>query len=200
MRVLLDDQPCDVDGDSVAAALDQLAADVEASGRLIVEVVVDGTAWTQQQLSSETNLATSPDEIRLISAPRNELIRQVLSDATGELEVIQNDTQRAAESLERGDRADAMQSLIQSFERWQLVHQAAALCFQTADVTLAGLDVDGTPAAEHSANLAERLGTVRDALTAGDDVELSDILQYELPEVITGWRSVLNALDAHLTV
>ena len=48
MRVLLDDIPCDVTATTVSQAIEAAAVVANNKGRLIVEVSVDGSQWTER--------------------------------------------------------------------------------------------------------------------------------------------------------
>ncbi|MCH8212130.1 MAG: hypothetical protein IIB99_12260, partial [Planctomycetes bacterium] len=52
MQVLLDENVCDVVAGTVAEAIAACATLAQAQGRLIVDVHVDGTRWSEQQPDS----------------------------------------------------------------------------------------------------------------------------------------------------
>ena len=54
MQVLLDDIPTDIAAQTVGEAIDAAADLADGRGRLIVDVSVDGTHWTQSELASAT--------------------------------------------------------------------------------------------------------------------------------------------------
>jgi len=83
MQVYLDDTPCDVDCQTLAHAIADAAAQAEQAGRLIVEVMVDGESWTQQQLSGEDMTQATANEVRMTSVDPTQLrlIRSMRSSA-----------------------------------------------------------------------------------------------------------------------
>ena len=66
MRVLIDNSPCAVDADSVGEAVAAAASVAEKSGRMIVEVIVDGDHWTEAQITSASCASQSAEEVVLV--------------------------------------------------------------------------------------------------------------------------------------
>jgi hypothetical protein len=57
MRILLDDRDTTLHADTIATALQEAATLAERSGRMIVEVHVDGIAWGEEDLASAEHVA-----------------------------------------------------------------------------------------------------------------------------------------------
>ena len=81
MRVFLDEQLCETDADSVAAAIAGAASLAEKQGRMVVEVMVDGDHWTDEQIASASSSDACAEEVKLQSAVPGQLVCQVLHDA-----------------------------------------------------------------------------------------------------------------------
>jgi hypothetical protein len=199
MRVLLDDQPCDVCADSVGEAIAAAATLAESRGRMIVEVNVDGRAWSGAELGQVGSPAfrSRNGEVRLISAKPAELVRTTFHDAAqalGEADALQ---QSAAELLQAGQTAAAMDKLSDAVGIWSAVQQALIMGAQAA-----GMDLEALLAADDRrravATLNTHLKTIRSALETGDPVGLADTLLYDLPDVVTHWRSLLHDLQQRI--
>src|SRR5688572_16500407 len=99
MRVLLDNQLCDIPADSVTAAVTHAAALAQQNGRLIVEVVVNGRTWNSDDLDKLDQQPNDADEIRLTTADPATLICETLDDAGDALVDAERLQKEAAESI-----------------------------------------------------------------------------------------------------
>jgi hypothetical protein len=198
MRVLIDDRPCDVTGDSVGAALAEAASRAEASGRVIVEVVVDGERWGETELSSPERSQAAADEVQLVSADRGELVCRTLGEAADVLGEIDDLQRHSAESLQVGEVSDGMTRLGEALELWLLVQRSIDMSLQTMGIDLETVKHDGERIAASVNGLEQQLRGVRDALSRHDSVALADTLLFELPEVIEHWRGVLGSVQRHV--
>jgi len=195
MRVLIDDRPCDVTGDSVRDALTEAASRAESTGRVIVEVVVDGERWGESELGSPERCAGTADLVHLISADRRELVCRTLGEASDVLSEIDELQRSAAEAVQVGDTADGMTRLAEALELWLLVQRSISMSLQTMDLDLDAVRHDGEPVGDSVNALEGQLRGVRDALTSQDSVALADTLLYELPDVIEHWRGILGSVQ-----
>lgn len=198
MRVLIDDRPCDVTGDSVRDALTEAASRAESSGRVIVEVVVDGERWGESELGSPERCAGRADLVHLISADRSELVCRTLGEAADVLAEIDELQRTAAESVQVGDTAEGMSRLAEALELWLLVQRSISMSLQTMELDLDTVRHDGEPIGASVNALEGQLRGVRDALTRRDSVALADTLLYELPDVIEHWRGILGSVQRHV--
>lgn len=200
MRVFLDDQPCEVAGDTVVAAVAEAAELARATGRMIVEVIVDGQIWTSQQFDSPDHSECTASEVRLLSALPAELVRQTLVDAAGALNEAAALQQQAAELLQQDHVPQAMQRLQRAMAIWGSVQQAL-----TMGASVASIDLNKTaPGMECSINqmiasLNDQLRMMRDELQRQDTVALADTLLYDFPPVIRRWQDLLTGLPVRLT-
>ena len=174
----------------------------EKHGRMIVEVIVDGTHWTETQITSESCISQSAEEVHLVSAEPRQLVQQTFEDAAEALnrcDALQCD---AAELIQANQMDVAMQRLAEAMAIWQSVQAAvekgsALLCIQLDSllcIQLDSLTVDGVGAGDAIRQLNEQLLAIRDALQGRDPVGLSDTLLYVLPDVIKLWRHLLGEL------
>jgi hypothetical protein len=206
MRVLLDDIEQNLAADSVGAAIAAAAELAERGGRMIVEVIVDGRPWSQQEIEQER---AGPDsEVRLTSADPVELVSETLGDASFALADAAELQQAAGELLQAGQTAQAMDKLNKAVSIWLSVQQAVTMGAELMRIDLAcfgGSAMAGPgPAAavgnavEVIASLNRQLQAMRAGLESGDTLALSDTLMYDLPPVVEQWQRLLDDLRRHV--
>jgi hypothetical protein len=191
MRVLLDDSPCDVEARYAGEAIAAAAAMADRVGRLVVDVMVDGLAWSPERLEGLGTDRTLAQEVRLVTSSARDLARAALADASEALSSADELQREAAELLEAGRQPAAMQRLGEAITIWTRVQRAVALSVEVMSLEFGAMEVEGVPAAELIQSLGQRLRLLRSALAADDHVGLADTLLYELPEVVQSWRDLL---------
>jgi len=201
MRVLLDQSVCDVPADTVGQAIDAISHLARQRGRLIVEVLVDGTSWNAQQIDDQAGRASVAREVKLTTADPSELIGQTFQDASLALRDADELQQAAAGQLQAGQTREAMGKLTQAFGIWSSVQQAVEMGTQLAEIPMNSFTVPGEGGQRIALDkviiqLHARLNQVRSSLQSGDTAALADILLYELPTVVHQWRGVLDELQA----
>lgn len=200
MRLFLDDNPCGCPADSVAQAIAAGAAIAESSGRMIVEVFVDGEQWNSDKLQDlDTHHAAG--EVRLTSADPNDLVSQTLDDAVEALSDVNELQGSAAQLIQSGQEQAAMAELKSAFALWASIQQAVSMSAELADVDLNALSIetpksDAVTPKQSIQNLNAQLHVIRDALESGDFVALADALLYEMPPVTEQWRELLLQLKS----
>jgi hypothetical protein len=195
MRVLLDNQPCDVQADSLDQAIAAAATLAESRGRMIVEVHVDGRTWSGSDFENRANQNSSASarEVRLTSAKPTELVRETFRDAAQALAEADALQQDAAQMLQAGKTSAAMEKVADALTIWSSVQQALVMGAQAA-----GMDLHALLAADDRrqalTSLNTHLKTIRTSLETSDPVGLADTLLYDLPDVVSHWRSLLHDL------
>jgi hypothetical protein len=194
MKVLLDDMPCEVNAATVGEALDAASAVAEQRGRLIVDVSVDGTRWTESDLSSADRTSAAAEVVHFTSAAPRELVRQTFADAADALTDADELQRETARLLQADHRTVSLDKLNEAISIWLQVQEAIVKGSQ-----LVGIDLDGLalprPIGESINVLNERLEAVHGALARNDVIALADTLLYEFPEVVQEWRGILNELQ-----
>ncbi|MHC4080723.1 MAG: hypothetical protein ACYS15_01025 [Planctomycetota bacterium] len=197
MQVLLDDMPCEVNATTVGEALDAASALAEQRGRLIVDVSVDGTRWTESDLSSPDRTDAAAEIVHFTSAAPRELVRQTFADAADALTDADDLQRETAQLLQADRRTVSLDKLNAAISIWLQVQEAIVKGSQ-----LAGLDLDTValprPIGESINALNQRLEAVHGALARDDVIALADTLLYEFPEVVEEWRRILNELQCLL--
>jgi hypothetical protein len=197
MKVLLDDMPCEVNATTVGEALDAASAVAEQRGRLIVDVSVDGTRWTESDLSSPDRTDAAAEVVQFTSAAPRELVRQTFADAADALTDADDLQRETAQLLQADHRSVSLDKLNEAISIWLQVQEAIVKGSQ-----LVGLDLNAVvlprPIGESITALNQRLEAVHGALARNDVIALADTLLYEFPEVVEEWRGILDELQRHL--
>ena len=198
MRVLLDDQPCETKATTIGEAIAGAAAIAEERGRVVVEVCIDGAAWTARELGSPDLNRGTADEISLFSADLRELVAKTLTDAADALTGADDLQRAAAKAIQANKHAPAMEKLGEALSIWSSVREAVVKACEATRIDLEALRI-GDESVQTSVDLLhDRLRTVRAALEADDPVALSDTLLYELPEAVVAWREMIHGLVDHV--
>lgn len=199
MRVVLDENVCSIDAESVNQAIAAASSLVEEQGRMIVEVVIDGQRWTGEDCPVLEAALPSTQEIRLTSADPIELIDQTFSDAIALLDDADQLQRSAGELLQTGQMRAGMEPLSQALTIWTSVQQALSMGAELAEVDLDQFHSRaGQPAAAAIQELEAHLRLIQEALKSRDIVALSDTLLFELPAIVEQWRELLADLNAHI--
>jgi hypothetical protein len=193
VQILLDELPCDVEAATVAEAVMAVAALARERGRLIVDVVVDGTRWNGDAAPP----AGAASVVALTSTEPAALVRETFAHAAEALVEADGLQRAAAESLQSDRAVEAMDNLAGAMAIWDGVREAIV-----SAATLGALGGGAAAPAEAAcpdlepavALLQGRLEALRTALQRGDTVAVSDALLYEFPEVVARWRALLEAL------
>ena len=194
MRILLDDHETTLKADTVGGALQEAATLVEKSGRLIVEVEVDGISWCEEDLASTEHIQRGASEIRLSTAHPAELLRDTFANAA-EAVLNADDMQRnAAKLLQANRETEGMQALLESLAIWGSVQTAISRGLELGvisrdQVRAAGIDIDGA-----IAELDTRLRSLREAMKSSDTTAVSDCLLYEFPATTKVFAQMLAAV------
>ncbi len=196
MRILLDDQLCDVQSKTVGDAITGVAEIVRDQGRLIVEVVVDGQLWTSEQLDAEELVGSGADEVRLTSALPRELASHVFADAGGALDEAEQHQARAAEMIQSGQVAQGLQEFGEALSLWLSVQQAVEKAAELVDIDLAAAEVGGETGDQILAKVQRHLQALKSQVQSQDMLGVADTLLYDLPEVLQEWRELLAHLAA----
>ncbi len=198
MRVLLDNDECDMAVGSVGEAVAAGAALASDRGRTVTDVLVDGTRWSDDQLASPDIEQATATEVQIITADPGELVSETFAEAAWALSDAGKLQEEAAQLIQAGQPRDAMDKLRDAVSIWLSVQEAVTKGSQLARLDLDSVTMDGISAQLCIERLAEQLRMIRSALQANDPVGLSDTLLYEMPEVVDEWRRLLEQLRGHV--
>ena len=199
MKIILDDAPLTETPATLAEAIAAAAARAAGMQRVIVDILVDGRAVSADELDDASAMAHECAELRLTTAePRafGRVTMQAAADALGDARESQ---QRAAELFEAGNAGEAFRSLDSALNLWQAARQSLDQGAQ-----LVGLDLTALPL-EHPdvlpeaiSRLSAALEEVRRSVTAQDWAGLSDVLLYDLDDLVGEWQKLLRDVAGHV--
>jgi hypothetical protein len=194
MRILLDNRETSLRADTVAVALQEAAILVERTGRMIVEVEVDGTTWGEEDLADASHTARGAVEVRFATAHPAELLRDTLAHATDAVLNAEQIQRNAARLLQANRDGEGLQSLLEALAIWGSVQTAVSRGLELGVVSrdslkAGGIDLDGAVAV-----LDKQLRALRDAMQSQDPTAVSDCLMYEFPATAKRFAETLAAM------
>ncbi len=202
MKIILDDTPI-ADPPSKATTLaEAIAAAAERAAtldRVIVDIFADGRAVSSEELDDEASMAHTCDEVRLTTAEPRSFVRVTMCDAADALDGARECQQRAAELIEAGSTTEGYEALEGSLALWQSARQSLDQGAQ-----LIGLDLSTLPfehpdiLPEAIAKLSAALEEVRRCVGAQDWAALSDVLLYDLDDLVGEWQKLLRDVAKHI--
>mgnify|MGYP001355835868 FL=1 len=199
MRLLLDDQPCTTTATTIGEAVAEAAEAAEKSGRLVIEVLVDGASLSEEDLQESDRLSNSASEVQLLTTTMNELLRETFFHASEALVDAGEVQKEAAELIQAGKQAEGMQSLFTALEAWGGIRDAVVKGLALADISPEEITVDGIALPDAIGRLQVRLGGLKEAMVEEDVSATCDCLLYDLPESTGEWGTILSGLANRFT-
>ena len=197
MPIHIDDQPSTLTAGSMRELLAAVSESLVSSGRVVVEVKVDGRSITGPALDDDQPTADAAD-IRVYTAKPGDLVVGILDEVRTQLAVSQQMQQEAADLLQQGDPAKAMDLVKQSIDGWLQAQQAVGQSAQLLQLDLQVIKVDDQPVMERMSELINALNELKDIIGANDFVAMADALQYEWPEITDRWDASIAAIIKHI--
>lgn len=194
MAILLDDATLEVPGPRLGEALQAAQARCEGTGRMLVEVKIDGQTVPGDQLETLAEREVGEAEVRMFSADPQTLTSSILEQVGHRLEEAQTMQTEAADLLQRGESQAGLKKVGEAVEPWLQTQQAVLQSAHIMGIELSTLEVDGEPLQSAINELVTRLKELRDLVNAQDTVGLADVLQYEWPDTTEKWRSLVKTL------
>lgn len=195
MPVLIDDQPVPLAGQSLRELLASANSHLAESGRVVVEVKLDGQPVTGDALESDT---PTPDqsEVRVYTAEPAALAAGILEQVREQLHAASKMQQEAADLLQEDEASQALELVRGSIDGWlqaqQAVTQTAALL--NIDLSLVQVESEDDTVVMRMQELIQRLVELKDLVQANDFVSLADALAYEWPQVTEQWDGAIGAI------
>ncbi|MCE9592415.1 MAG: hypothetical protein K8S99_18065 [Planctomycetes bacterium] len=183
MPVYLDDEPLPGQGNDLGAVLATAQQRLNAAGRVVVEVRIDGQTLNSRELDERGRELAHDTDVRLFSADPRDLASTVLESIRTELDKARESQAEAARLFQHDQPADAMRAVGNVIGVWQTAQQG--LLHSTM---LVGIDLDQRLFEERAVSeflndIIERIRQLRDLIESGDTVGLADTLGYEWPEL-----------------
>ncbi|HEY3295785.1 MAG TPA: hypothetical protein VGL38_10120 [bacterium] len=184
---------------TVGQVLAELRSEIQAGGKIVTDVVLDGHAlpdgWQRRQRLSAPVAAVRNLEIT-VQEPQL-LKRQTLHDAASLAGRLVNQTKPLSRKFRLGDEVTANTELASFLDDLKLV--LAGLDHSTRTADPAGRITPVRDRIIESANrLLPSLDRLYKAQAGGDYIAVADELEYDLCEQISGWEPLLT--DAERTL
>ncbi len=198
MDVYLDDVRLEIENPTLSVAIDHARRAALEHGRVIIEVKGDGAPVAADLLDNPDAAPTPFSELRLVSTPPGPMAREILLEARDTLDSARADQAHAAELIQSGSLAEALDPLQSALEAWSLVREVVdkIQALTGADPAAVSVRARGatTTGAECVAALTRTLADLRAALRASDWSALSDLLAYDLDEQADRWKAMLASM------
>jgi hypothetical protein len=198
MEIFVDDKRIETEtegGLTLGEALARVQSDHCAPRQVVVGVRCNGDEVAAEDMSDALEKPiTNFDRIDVLTGTKEALVIDVMTQAANALDDSETESRRVAELLTEGKTVEARQNLGECLRAWQQIHDAVA-----KSIGMLGLDFEAIMVRDENLLSAiskprDVLVQVRDALLAGDDVLLADILQYEFADVTTTWHAIIARL------
>ncbi len=187
MAVYLDDEQVQLEGVDLASVLASAKDRLAPSGRVVVEVHVDGQPVVGDDLDEKQQVDPLEAELRLYSADPRELAVATLQQVQEKLDDAAEAQLRAAELFQQDQQNEAMAEVGRAVTVWQQLQQAVLTSSQLLDIDFDTKTVDDQSVSQITDGLLGQLRSLREMLSSGDSVALADALAYEWPETVERW-------------
>lgn len=191
MPVFVDDKPVDLAGVNLAAMLESARGRLRDSGRVVVDVRLDGVALDGEELDRRMDEFVGDGELCLHTADPRDLSRSTLEMLLAQFDEVACNQKEIADLINRDELSEAMTRFADVMEKWRQSQEAIRNAAGLVEIDLGGLDVEGGTAIRVIEQVIERLKTMRDAIEARDFVGLADVLSYEGPDLVERWQKLI---------
>jgi len=204
MHVYLDNQRLDArHAHTVIAAVAAAREVAEVSGRIIIELTVDGQSWADDTLHTSPAAQEPAGEVRILSAEPKALVSNALRDLAEVVDQVRELQCSAALALAQGNVTDALDELGEAIAGWDMICRGV-----TDGLALMSIDAEGssisTAAGERPlgvcvGELKHHLVELRNGVQTQDWSSLADILEGEMSEQADRWHGILSQLAQHVS-
>lgn len=194
MAIYLDDEAVELAGTDLANVLLAAQQHLAPDGRIVVEVQVDGTSLSGDELEQQGGRDVARTELRLYSAHPAEIAAETLEQVRYRLAAVRQSQSDAADMLQQDRAAEALQKVAHAVEGWMQAQQAVSMAAGLTDIDLNQLTVDQQPVSAITDAVVTALTQMKEMLAAGDTVAMADALAYEWPEHVDAWDRLVEQL------
>lgn len=195
MDVFIDNDEFTAAGDTLESIIAAARREVAPSGRIIVEVRLDGRTVPESDLPQYEPMLPDAQELQLITACPFDLSLTTLTQARQLLRDAQAFQRDAADAAATDDTASALNHVRHSLAAWQQVQEAVKMTSALLALPLDELRVGEQPAAAVIDELAVALAHVREQLVSSDWIALGDTMRYELDQAAGKWQALIDVLS-----
>lgn len=194
MKVYLDDEPMELDTPSLRDAFSSAVELAGTRGRVIVDVLIDGTPVPGDLIADPPDEPMAGDELRFTSAEPQAMVRETLMDAVDALDQVCGQ-QRSAGDLVMAGRVEAVpEALEQILGIWQAVVLAVQRSTELLGLDLDSLEFGGLPVRDQIKAMGGHLSEMIRAVDQRDWSALGDALSFDLCEQAERWQGMLGEL------
>lgn len=194
MDVFIDSDVFATEQTSLSGILTEAMNHLRATGRLIVEIRLDGQPLTEREQRKLDAQKLAAGEVQLITADPVELGLMTLDEVKEALAGAREAQTLAAEALRADETGKALEHVRSSLMVWQQAQQTVTQIAELLAIPLGDLQVDQRSAVQVIDDLAASLTQARDELLNGDWLGLADTLGYDLDEAAEQWTNMLSML------
>jgi hypothetical protein len=194
MKLTLDQKPLHPNlpsAPTLGHLLDWLHANPQATGRVVVRIVIDGNALEGDALNQSENLPLTGRSVAIETAQQSELSHTMLGKLAALVDFLGQRQHAIADLLSQGDSPKALAQLSDLLSAWHQVQQAFTSLTRLLRVDLTRQIVGDRPAMQLVDEFRGHLEEIQLALQNQDMVLLGDVLQYEMDAAIKNWNDLL---------
>lgn len=204
MPITLDQNPVDLGPmPTLGNALDALTKHLAGSGKIIINVAVDGQPLDGQALTAGSLMDINDRHVAVATADRDAMARQMIGKLAALVDYLATQHRAIATLIEQAQTPKALNQLTSTLSAWQQIHASFSSLTQMLQIDLDRFQINEIPARDLLLEFQGQLKEIQTALENRDMVLLADVLQYELDRAIEIWQtllaSVLGVVDGVLT-
>ena len=199
MQVFVDNKKIEaegIEGGTLGDALRHVQVHLSSPHRIVAGVSCDGdTIAAENMIASLKQPLTDFERVDVITSTKEDLVIDVMVQASSSLEDSETTSQRVAQLLTEGKSSAARELLASCLQAWQQIHEAVAKSLSLLRLDPEAILIRDEPLIDALGKPREVLVQVKEALVAGDEVLLADILQYEFADVVQTWHAIIARLQ-----
>lgn len=199
MPIFIDDQVSPLAGATLGEIIDAASRQVEARGRVVVEVHLNGESLIGDEIEKKRASNIGGGEVRLITANPRELAAETLGQVLTLLNDARDAQAQAAELFQQDNAPEAIRQIGRAVEVWQQTQQAVLFSSMLVGLKLDDQKFDNEPLTAMTDGLLRQITELRDMLTANDTVALADSLGFEWSEMTDRWQRMIHEMIGWIT-
>lgn len=183
---------------TVGSALIEINADLQADGRALQQVIVDGRVMPAEELTPAFGQTPSSDvqRLELTSARIVDLVRESLTEVEAVLAELPVACQTLAGILNSDEAAEGRESFEQLLAIWEALAERERQVARALGLDLEALSIDGRSLSTRDMELQSLLVKARGAMADGETASVADLLAYDLSALADQEADVIALLHA----
>lgn len=193
MAVIVDRAELATDGLGLQT-VGQVFAHLQKSGRLVVDVLIDGQQPDLSEMGALRRLLLAGHMVFVETADPRELVLGALAEVEAQLAEADRLRGEASDLILRNQNHKAMEKLSGCFSTWQHAQESVLKTAQLLRLDLERVHIEGAALTDMVGEFATQLRSIKGALESRDFVGLNDILTYEATQTSTRWRAAVGTI------